>query len=274
MSTTTVIAPSSLRDPSGPRTAPDPSIDAVPFSRLLRVELRKVANTRAGRWLVATIGILTAAVITIFLVAGDADELTYKMFLLVTATPQGFLLPVLAILAVTAEWSQRTGLVTFTLEPSRMRVAAAKLVAVTIYGLLAIALALGLAALANLLGMSLRDGAGDWNISWEFLGDATFLQISGLVQGFAFALMLMNTAAAIVLYFVLPIVWSILFSLVDWLNDIAPWVDLSTATQPITEGQTLNSEDWGHVAVASIIWVLLPLAIGLIRLKRSEVKSA
>jgi hypothetical protein len=151
---------------------------------------------------------------------------------------------------------------------------AAKLVAVTILGLLAVAVALGLAALANVLGMSMRDGAGDWDINGELMLDLTYLQLSGLVQGFAFALMLMNTAAAIVLYFVLPIAWSILFGLVEALQDIAPWVDLSTATQPIFTEDSLSAEDWAHVAVASVIWVLLPLLLGLWRLTHSEVKSA
>ena len=40
----------------------------------------------------------------------------------------GILLPVLGILLVTSEWSQRTAMVTFTLEPSRSRVIAAKFV--------------------------------------------------------------------------------------------------------------------------------------------------
>jgi ABC-type transport system involved in multi-copper enzyme maturation permease subunit len=257
-----------------PAATPDASIPGVPFSRLLRVELRKVYDTRAGFWLLVAIAVLTAAIITIFLFAeGNVADLTHRTFYFVTATPQGFLLPVLAILAVTAEWSQRTGLVTFTLEPSRMRVIFAKLAAVCLYGLLAVALALALAALGNVLGASLRDGAGDWDITWAFLRDSTFLQLSGLVQGFAFGLVFMNTAAAIVLYFILPTIWSILFGLVDWLADIAPWVDLNTATGPIFEGD-LTGEDWAHIAVASTIWVLLPLVLGLWRLTRSEVKSA
>jgi ABC-2 type transport system permease protein len=253
---------------------PDPAISRVPFSRLLRVEVRKVRDTRAGFWLLVAIGVLTAVIITIFLFAeNDLAGMTYRTFFFVTATPQGFLLPVLAILAVTAEWSQRTGLVTFTLEPSRMRVVAAKLVAVCLYGMLAIALALALAALGNLLGMSLRDGAGDWDITGAFLRDMTVLQLSGLVQGFAFGLVFMNTAAAIVVYFILPTLWSVLFSLVGWLADIAPWVDLNTATGPIFEGD-LTGEDWAHIAVASTIWVLVPLLLGLWRLTHSEVKSA
>jgi hypothetical protein len=257
-----------------PAATPDPSISAVPFSRLLKVELRKTTDTRAGFWLLAAIVILTATILVLFLIFAPPEELTYRGFMFMTSTPQGFLLPVMAILAVTAEWSQRTGLVTFTLEPSRMRVMAAKLVAVTILGLLAVAVALGLAALANVLGMSMRDGAGDWDINGELMLDLTYLQLSGLVQGFAFALMLMNTAAAIVLYFVLPIAWSILFGLVEALQDIAPWVDLSTATQPIFTEDSLSADDWAHVAVASVIWVLLPLLLGLWRLTHSEVKSA
>ena len=257
-----------------PPATPDPSIAAVPFSRLVRVEMRKVYDTRAGFWLLVAIAVLTAAIITIFLFAQDnLADLTHRSFFFVTSTPQGFLLPVLAILAVTAEWSQRTGLVTFTLEPSRMRVMSAKLVGLCLYGLLAVLLALGLGALGNVLGMGVRDGAGDWDITSGFLVDMTFLQVSGLVQGFAFGLVFMNTAAAIVVYFILPTVWSILFGLVGWLSDIAPWVDLGTATEPIFDGE-LQAEDWAHVAVASAIWVGLPLVLGLWRLTHSEVKSA
>ena len=137
---------------------------AVPFSRLLRVELRKLVDTRAGFWLLAAIGIITVAVVVVFLFVADPAQLTFMNFVGATATPQSLLLPVLGILAVTAEWTQRTGLVTFTLEPSRTRVAVAKLVAVVLVGLLAVVVALGVAALGNVAGMVLMDGAGTWNI--------------------------------------------------------------------------------------------------------------
>ena len=39
----------------------------VPFSRLVRVELRKMADTRAGFWLLVSIGLITAAILVIFL---------------------------------------------------------------------------------------------------------------------------------------------------------------------------------------------------------------
>ena len=67
----------------------------------------------------------------------------------VTATPQGFLLPVLGILLVTSEWTQRTALVSFTLMPVRGRVLVAKVLAALIAGLAAIVLAMAVAALAT-----------------------------------------------------------------------------------------------------------------------------
>ena len=114
-----------------------------------------------------------------FLFAADPDELTYINFIGATSTPQSLLLPVLGILAVTAEWSQRTGLVTFTLEPSRARTAVAKLVAVVLVGLLAVVVALGVAALGNVAGMVLMDGSGTWNMGAANIRDFFLLQLIG-----------------------------------------------------------------------------------------------
>ena len=257
-----------------PVVTPDPSVRAVPFSRLVRVELRKLVDTRAGFWLLAAIGVITVAVIVVLLFAADAKDLTFGSFVAATATPQSILLPVLGILAVTTEWTQRTGLVTFTLEPNRTRVAVAKLVSVVVVGLLAVVAALSIAAVGNVAGMLLQDGAGTWDIGTANVRDFTALQVIGVVQGFAFGMLLMNTAAAIVSYYVLPIAWSVLFTLVDALKDLAPWLDLNTAIAPVFDRETLQGNDWAHVAVSATIWVLLPLALGAVRLLRREVKSA
>ena len=268
MSTATHQAPLHLD------ASPDPSVTPVPFTRLLRVELRKLVDTRAGFWLLTAIGLITVAVIVVFLFVADPDQLTFVNFVGATATPQSILLPVLGILAVTAEWSQRTGLVTFTLEPSRIRIAVAKLVAVTLDGLLAVVVALGIAALSNLAGMAFMDGAGSWNVGAANVRDFFAVQLIGIVQGFAFGMLLMNTAAAIVLYYVVPIAWTVLFSMVGALENAAPWLDVNTAMAPAFDQQTFQGGDWAHIAVAGTIWVVVPLALGLVRLLRREVKSA
>lgn len=256
------------------QASPDPGVTAVPFVRLLRVELRKLVDTRAGFWLLTAIGLITVAVIGVFLFVADPDQLTFINFVGASATPQSILLPVLGILAVTAEWSQRTGLVTFTLEPSRGRVAVAKLVAVILVGLLAMVVALGVAALSNGAGMAFLDGSGSWTFEAANVRDFFAVQLIGILQGFAFGMLLMNTAAAIVLYYVIPIAWSVLFSMVGALENAAPWLDLNTAIAPAFEQRTFQAGDWAHIAVAGTIWVLLPLTLGLIRLLRREVKSA
>ncbi|MGH3446031.1 MAG: ABC transporter permease [Nocardioidaceae bacterium] len=250
------------------------AISAVPFSRLLAVELRKLVDTRAGKWLLIAIGLVTLAVIVIFLFVADSAELTFSNFVDATATPQGLLLPVLGILAVTSEWSQRTGLVTFTLEPSRQRVVTAKFVALLILGLAAVLLAIALAAAGNGLGMALRDGDGSWSFGLGGIRDVFLLQGIGLIQGFAFGMLFMNSAAAIVLYFILPIASSFLFQIVTWLKDhLAEWIDLGTAQTPL-QTHEMGGNDWAQLGVACLIWVALPFVIGLIRLLRSELKSA
>ncbi|WP_410791200.1 ABC transporter permease [Kribbella sp. C-35] len=254
--------------------SPDPRVTAVPFSRLLRAELRKLVDTRAGFWLLTAIGLITVAVIVVFLFVADPDQLTFLNLVGATATPQSILLPVLGILAVTAEWSQRTGLVTYTLEPSRIRIAVAKLVAVVLVGLLAVVVALGVAALNNLAGMAFLDGAGSWNVGSANIRDFFAVQLIGIVQGFAFGMLLMNTAAAIVLYYVVPIAWTVLFSMVGSLEKAAPWLDVNSAMAPAFDQRTFQSADWAYLAVSGTIWVLLPLTLGLLRLLHREVKSA
>src|SRR5687767_9942655 len=95
----------------------------VPFGRLVAVETRKLFDTRSGMTLAAILVALTvAAVAARGAVAGPSLEK------LIGTAGIGFgtLLPVLGILSVTGEWSHRTVLTTFALEPRRVRVLAAK----------------------------------------------------------------------------------------------------------------------------------------------------
>ena len=118
------------------------STSAVPLTRLVKVELRKMVDTRSGLWLIIAIVFVTAAITVIFMFAADEQDRVFLNFIGVLATPQSFLLPVLGILLVTQEWSQRTGMVTFTLEPHRGKVITAKVFAALIYGLLAVVVAI------------------------------------------------------------------------------------------------------------------------------------
>lgn len=263
----TAVQDTSLRDASAAAAS-----TPVPLGRLTKVELRKLVDTRSGRWLLIAIAVLTAGVIAVYLFAASPDELTYDRFVQVTSTPQSILLPLLGILTVTSEWGQRTGLVTFTLEPRRGRVVLAKLNAVVLLGLAAVAVALLLAALGNVLGAALQDGDGAWGYGPTEVREVVVLQLSGVLQGLAFGMLLTNAAAAIVLYFALPTVWGILTSTVEWFRDIATWVDLGTTSAPLVE-HDMDAGAWARFAVSVLIWVAVPLALGWWRLLRRELKA-
>ena len=254
------VAPTTLDVSGTPR---------VPLARLVRVELRKMVDTRAGMWLLITIAVITALITVILSLAGSADDHTFGNYMGVMATPQGFLLPVLGILLVTQEWGQRTGMVTFTLEPIRLRVILAKVLAALLLGLAAVVLAVALAAIGALLGGA-SDPWGSYGI--DDLGKFAILQFSGLLQGLAFGLIFLNSAAAIVTYFVVPIAFSVVSSIWGALHKAQPWIDLGTSQQPLFDGSHLSGEQWAQLATGTLIWVVLPFVVGLWRVLRAELK--
>jgi ABC-2 type transport system permease protein len=239
----------------------------VPFSRLVKVELRKMLDTRAGMWLLIATALLTGLVLVIFLI--NADDKSFVNAIQATATPQAILLPVLGILLVTSEWSQRTAMVTFTLEPHRGKVLWAKVAAAVVLGLALVALALVVAALVTAVG-----GTADaWHdTSLRLILQYVLLQLLSVVGGFVFGLLFLNTAAAIVTSYALPIAFSIITSLVKGFHKVQPWVDPGTAQTPLQNGEHLTGEEWSHVLVSSLIWVVIPFIVGMWRVLRAELK--
>ncbi|SDT28370.1 hypothetical protein SAMN04488543_3562 [Friedmanniella luteola] len=242
----------------------------VPFGRLLVVETRKLVDTRAGRGLLLVIALVTAATVALVLLTSDADTLTWSSLALASALPQAFLLPVLGILTATAEWIHRTGLVTFTLEPRRLRVGVAKLVAASLVGLAAVGVALVVGALANVVGIIWLDGDGSWSLDAGEVGGAVLLQLVGVAQGVGFGAAIGASAPAIVAFLVLPTLWTVLGAMVGWLETPARWLDLAVTSTPLLEG-SMAGVDWARLATSVALWVLLPLAVGTHRLLHREV---
>jgi ABC-type transport system involved in multi-copper enzyme maturation permease subunit len=241
----------------------------VSMSTLVKVEMRKMVDTRAGKWLLIIIGVITVLAVVIFGLAAHDSDKTYGNFMGFTGTPQGFLLPVLGILLVTQEWGQRTGMVTFTLVPHRGKVLWSKVAAALLFGFAAVVLAMAAGALATLVfgGTAGFDGFS----ALTFLKFAV-LQASGVVQGLAFGLLFLNSAAAIVTFFVLPTAFSILANVWSFLSDRAAWIDLGTAQSPLYDDGNLSGKEWSQLGVTLIIWVVIPFAVGMWRVLRAEVK--
>ena len=68
----------------------------VPLTRVVKVELRKMFDTRSGFWLMASIGILAAlATLAVILFLPD-ENLNFGAFGTAVGVPMGILLPVMA----------------------------------------------------------------------------------------------------------------------------------------------------------------------------------
>jgi ABC-type transport system involved in multi-copper enzyme maturation permease subunit len=190
-------------------------------------------------------------------------------------TPMGILLPVLGIMSVTSEWTQRTAMVTFTLEPSRSRLVLTKFVSTMLVAVVAVVVGLALSVAANLLYGALSGNEVLWDIGVMDVVYYFLLHVFGMATGFAFGTLFLNTAVAIVIYFVYSFVLPGLFQLgaqlMDWFADIQPWVDFAAAQNPLIEGN-VNGEQWAQLAVSGLLWLGLPLAVGLWRVLRAEVK--
>ena len=235
--------------------------------RLAAVELRKSADTRAGFWLLATIVLLAVAVVTLTLVFGE--EVEQNLSSLVSGAVQviAIILPVLGILLVTSEWSQRTGLTTFALVPQRERIIVAKTIGATILTLCAVAACVMVSA----LGLAIAGGG--WDLGLGELGRYTLFELIRVLGGVAFGLAFMNSALAIVMYFVIPIGWSILGETIQALDKPANWLDLDRPISILADSTaTMTGTNWAQLATATAVWVGVVLVIGLVRLRQTELK--
>ncbi len=269
MSTSTAPVPGT---PGTPGMLDISSTPRVPLGRLVSVELRKSLDTRAGRWFTGSIIALCLAIVVVFALIADEVGLTYGDFLLASGTVLGYFLPILIILMVTSEWSQRTGLVTFTLEPHRGRVVTAKFLAGLGLGGALIVVAAAVAALGAVIA------SAEWSVETGLLVNGFVVaNLIGILLGFAIAMLLMNTPAAIVTYFiytlVLPIAVGILGAFQEWFADLAPWIEFNTAQASLFEGDYVpTAEELGQLLTSGLIWLVLPLLLGLWRLLRAEPK--
>jgi hypothetical protein len=254
-----------------PRTAHD----RIPSTRIVGVELRKMFDTRSGFWMLMSIAITaTLATGAVILWAPDS-EITYDNFAAAIGFPMSVILPMLAILSITSEWTQRSGLSTFTLIPHRGRVISAKAVATVVVGVGSMIVAMAIGALGKILGSTITGVSTTWDVSFQTLCLIVLGNVLGMMLGFTLGVVIRNSAGAIVGYFVtmlvLPGLSELLAANAAWFRDAQPWVDFPFARGELFEGG-MAASDWAHLATTTGIWVVVPLAIGLRLLLRSEVK--
>jgi ABC-2 type transport system permease protein len=252
------------------------AVRTIPTTRLIRVELRKMFNTRSGFWMLTSIGLLAVlATGAVILFAAD-DAVTYESFATAIGFPMSVILPMIAILSVTSEWSQRSGLTTFTLVPSRGRVVGAKAIATAVVGIVSMAVAFAVGALGNLAGSALAGVDTVWDISLSTAPQIVLGNLVGMAIGFTLGVVLRNSAAAIVGYFVvsfiMPGILVLLAEVRDWFGDLQPWIDWNYTQVALFDGATDTVTEWARLGSTTAIWIVVPLVAGLLFLRRSEVK--
>jgi ABC-2 type transport system permease protein len=237
------------------------------LARLTKVELRKMVDTRSGFWLLLAVAALTLVAVFVTALFAHEDQRTFRHILSNGLQPAGILMPVVGILLVSSEWSQRTALVSFALVPERARLIVAKVLAGVVLALAATALALVLSVIGTAIAST--DVQHVWSLPIGlFLQDIVYVA-TAMVIGIGFGAALQSSAPAIVLYFALPVALAALGS-IHALNGVIDWINSAEALEPLTT-EVMTGHQWAQGLVALALWMGLPLAIGLWRLTRRDV---
>jgi hypothetical protein len=233
-------------------------------------------DTRSGFWLIASIAISAVLASGGVILWAPAGQLTYSTFATAIRFPVVIVLPLIAILAVTSEWTQRTGLTTFTLTPHRSRIIIAKAITSVLIAVAAMLLTFAVGAVGNLLGATLTDTPPVWDVTPTQCFYYVLGMVLSLLVGFMLGVLIRASAGAIVAYFVLtfvlPTALGLLADSQQWFRELQPWVDFQFAQSGLfIFERTLPGEQWAHIAVTSTCWLFIPLAIGLGAVTRAEV---
>jgi ABC-2 type transport system permease protein len=234
--------------------------------RLAGVELRKMVDTRAGFWLLATIVLLTIALVAAIPFIDNSDQSFRGFFVDASEVAQTFL-PVVGILLVTSEWSQRTSLITFALVPQRARVLAAKLSAGVVLAAVAWLVILAIAAVGTAFAGD--ESASTWTLPGWLIGQSALFLALLMLIGIGYGAMLQSPAPAIVLYFLVPLGFAALGA-IPALDGVAGWLDGTETLGPLVE-EAMGAGEWARVGTTLALWLALPIVAGLWRITRSDI---
>ena len=260
----TAVAMSPSAGVAGPA---GPVVHRPSFATLTRVELRKTVDTRAGRALLGLTLALSSLVLGYLVARGEAEGLSYGGWVRDAILPVVLLLPVLGVLSMASEWTQRTVLTTFTATPRRARVLAAKLVASVLLGMAAVVVVDVLAAVALVARAAILGHAASWIGLGSVIGGSMVSAGLALLMGAALGALLMQTALAIVAYFVAPSL--VLLAVASLTGDKGEWVDVNLAFQRLSTFDL--SAHVGPTLTPLLLWIGLPLVLGILRSLRRNV---
>jgi ABC-type transport system involved in multi-copper enzyme maturation permease subunit len=258
--------PAVLTEPSAP-TAPTPvPIRRLRFSTLTAVEMRKMTDTRSSR--AVLVGILGLAVVVLgWKLTHESIGVSFENYGGAVASIVAFLVPVIGLLAMTSEWTQRTALATFTLAPRRLPVIAAKFVAAVVVSLGVLAAGVLLAVGATAIGGLVHGHAGYGGMFTDIRSYAIVVLLQ-VTMAAAFGALAAQSTVALVAYFAAPTAWAAVST--QLLKGASPWFNIFAAYDHLSSSQPFEHIAQSLTSIA--VWVAVPSVLGVARSLRREVK--
>ncbi|AMM21970.1 hypothetical protein AX769_19755 [Frondihabitans sp. PAMC 28766] len=208
-------------------------------------------------------------------VISSQSDPTLSDFLGAAVLPLPLLLPIIAILLVTGDWTQRGAMTTFALVPRRSIVLAARALAAMIVVVATMVVLTVLSAVAFLLVHPQNLPRTDWSDLRETLWSILAISLAAALSGVAMGSLLLITPLAIVVTMIVPITYELAIG--ARFPGIAPWVSSLAFSTWLADPQWswLASSDTttglGPALCSLALWTALPLSVGWFRQLRKEV---
>jgi len=229
---------------------------------LLIVECRKATDTRGARWLFGVVALL--GVVSCLL--SEPASASLEDFVGGAVLPLVAVMPVLAVIISTNDYSTRFAVVTFALVPRRMRVLTARLAA-TVVVVVATALASALLAVVAFWAVHFPAlPSTDIVATSRAVASVSGVALAASLFGAGVGSLIRNTPVAVAITLLVPLSFDITMVLIA--PAVAPWVSALAFSAWLSEPtlHMASSPDGApgiSAAAASFgLWTVLPLVTG------------
>lgn len=238
---------------------------------MVLVEVRKSVDTRAGRGLLITAVVIVALFAVISATTLSPTQIDLAEMIRFAGAPLFILMPTIAMISVTTEWTTRSAMTTFLLNPRRGQVALSKLLAGWLLSIGAVFVAAVLCGLVGLIVASLSGSTFELNAA-AALASLVYCIVSVVVLNIiamAIGSIVVSTALGLAIYFLFTAGLDGLVGLIapSW----SSYLSFNAGLDAIATG-SLNSSNAASSIISVILWLLLTALVGLRLFKTREVR--
>ncbi len=242
------------------------TIAAQPFSTLSYVELRKTADTRSGKWILGLI-LVFSLVALIWVIAHPEVPVSFHEYSDGVASTIVFIAPIIGLLAITSEWTQRTALTTFTLTPRRSRVLSAKYVAAITVCASTMAVGLLLSVAATAVGGIVHGHVSFSHMAGDVRGDMIVITLQAAMAA-GFGSLAGQTPLALAAFLAAPTAFASVSN--ELLGGLSPWFDIFETYSRLWSNQPFDQ--FAQTLTSIACWIVIPGVLGAYRTIRRDVK--